>query len=157
MPVGGPGGIQTASGAPTAAMFGGDPQLAAIYSGMLDARDVKGALGLATDYATREPKEPKAPEVEGGMFWDGDSFERVPGWLEQQLQLKKAGAAVTNVTTNVGGDNKADAKLREELSKKEGERWSALQESGTVAAGLQQDMEALDQLINVVPSGPVEG
>jgi hypothetical protein len=68
-PVGGPGGIQTASGAPTAAMFGGDPQLAAIYSGMLDARDVKGALGLATDYATREPAAADAPTVKD--FYEG--------------------------------------------------------------------------------------
>jgi hypothetical protein len=59
-PVGGPGGIQTASGTPTAAMFGGDPQLAAIYNGMLDARDVQGALGLATDFATREPEGPQS-------------------------------------------------------------------------------------------------
>jgi hypothetical protein len=58
--VGGPGGIQTASGTPTAAMFGGDPQIAAIYSGMLDAGDVKGALGLATDFATREPEGPQS-------------------------------------------------------------------------------------------------
>jgi hypothetical protein len=76
--VGGPGGIQTASGTPTAAMFGGDSQIAAIYNGLLDAGDTKGALGLATDYATQKPDEFN-PDLT--TFYEGD--QQYQGYLDQ--------------------------------------------------------------------------
>jgi hypothetical protein len=84
--VGGPGGIQTASGTPTAAMFGGDPQIAAIYNGLLDAGDTKGALGLATDFATREPAAADAPTVkdfyEGGNVVQKQWDPTTGAWVE---------------------------------------------------------------------------
>jgi hypothetical protein len=105
------GGIQTASGTPMAAMFGGNQQLAAIYDGLLDAGDVKGALGLAAEYATQEPAAPEAPKTVGGMFWDGDSFEAIPGYTDQQAAIASAGRAeapapATNLITLVAPDGK---------------------------------------------------
>jgi hypothetical protein len=67
------GGIQTASGAPQAAMFGDNPQVAAIFQGMLDAGDVKGALGLATEYATQKPDKYEATSPLGKLKADLDA------------------------------------------------------------------------------------
>jgi hypothetical protein len=98
-PVGGygaaTGGIQTASGTPQAAMFGDNPQVAAIFQGMLDAGDVKGALGLAAEYATQTPEAADAPTVkdfyEGGNVvqkqWDGKEWVTIgegPRWQPEQ-------------------------------------------------------------------------
>jgi hypothetical protein len=87
-PVGGygaaTGGIQTASGSPMAAIFQDNPQLAAIYNGMLDAGDVKGALGLATEFATPEQFKPNVEE----FFENG---QRVKGYLDQNGNLVKVG------------------------------------------------------------------
>jgi hypothetical protein len=160
-PVGGygaaTGGIQTASGTPQAAMFGDNPQVAAIFQGMLDAGDVKGALGLAAEYATQEPEAEKLTDDQREyQFAQSQGYEG--SLLDFIMGQKKAGAPSTTVNNSISsGESPADAAQRKKLSEAEGERWSALQESGTVAAGLQQDFEALDQLINVVPSGPVEG
>jgi hypothetical protein len=86
IPAGGPGGIQTASGTPTAAMFGGDQQQAAIYNGLLDAGDVKGALGLATDFATQQPAAADAPTVkdfyEGGNVVQKQWDPTTGAWVE---------------------------------------------------------------------------
>ena len=61
------------------------------------------------------------------------------------------------VTVNVGGDNSADAKLRETLSKDEGARLSKLLAAGTTAAGTRQDFEVLDELMTMAPQGPITG
>jgi hypothetical protein len=96
-------------GAPQPSMFGGNPQAAMIYGGMLDAGNVEGALKFAADFA--KPDEPGAPKTAGGMFWDGDSFEPIPGYTEQQAAIAAAGrtaapAPATNLITLVAPDGK---------------------------------------------------
>jgi hypothetical protein len=48
-------------GAPRASMFGGNPQAAMIYGGMLDAGDVEGALKFAADFAKPEEQDAASP------------------------------------------------------------------------------------------------
>lgn len=102
----------------------------------------------------------KAPEPEkapfpGAIKDDTGNWVYDPDYLSGQEQLRKAGRATT--TVNVGGESGADAAQRKKLSEKEGERWSSLQESGTVAAGLAQDFQVLDELLTVAPQGPIQG
>jgi hypothetical protein len=105
------GGIQTASGpAPLAAMFQSDPQLATVFNTMLDARDVKGAIGLLSEIATQEPDKPKAgseigqimADVEAGFITPEQAQERIakmnyiapqqgPGLTERQRNALAAG------------------------------------------------------------------
>jgi hypothetical protein len=57
-----------------------------------------------------EPAAPEAPKTVGGMFWDGDSYEAIPGYTEQQEAIAAAGRAppqpqqplATNLITLVG-------------------------------------------------------
>lgn len=60
-------------------------------------------------------------------------------------------------TVNIGGDNNADAKLREELSKDEGARLSKLQSAANTAASSLQDFQVVDELLTMAPQGPITG
>lgn len=60
-------------------------------------------------------------------------------------------------TVNIGGDNDADSKMRQELSKDEGARLSKLQTAANVSAGSLQDFQVLDELMNIAPQGPLTG
>lgn len=79
------------------------------------------------------------------------------GWMEYQQALKKAGASST--TIQMPGDVGGDAKMREELFKEEGKRWSGLLAQGDKAASITQDMQVLDALIQDPgsPQGPMQG
>jgi hypothetical protein len=108
------GGIQTASGAPMAAMFGGNQQLAAIYDGLLDAGNVDKALAMAADYATQKPEGPETTD-------DLTEYERAVtqgfkgSFLDYQLALRKAGASsnTSNINMKSYGDIPAGHRLVE--------------------------------------------
>jgi hypothetical protein len=158
------GGIQTASaaGQPNAAqgqpaMFQNwTPEQRALVTQYAQSNPDQ-ALGFLTEQAFAQPPAEKLTDDQREyQFAQSQGYKG--GFLDFILDQKKAGAPSTTVNNSISsGESPADAAQRKKLSEKEGERWSALQESGTVAAGLQQDFEALDQLIGVVPSGPIEG
>lgn len=81
------------------------------------------------------------------------------GTIQQyQIDLKKAGASNTTVT--VGGEAGVPAdeeELRKKLGGKEGEAWSGYLDAGAVSAGTAQDMQLMDQLIDLAPTGPLQG
>jgi hypothetical protein len=74
------GGIQAASGAPTAAMFGGDPQKAAIFDMMVES-DPQRALQFIAEQQFAEPEEFK-PDLT--TFYEGD--QQYQGYLDQNEQ-----------------------------------------------------------------------
>jgi len=63
----------------------------------------------------------------------------------------------SNTTVNIGGDNDADAKMREELNKKRGADLAKYQAAANTSAGSLQDFQVLDELITMAPQGPVTG
>lgn len=76
---------------------------------------------------------------------------------QYQADLKKAGAANTTVT--VGGDAAppSDEPLRKKLMEGEGTTWGEYLKAGSTASGMRQDMELLNQVIELAPSGPITG
>jgi hypothetical protein len=80
------GGIQTASASPAAAMFS-DPQQAALFQDYAQI-DPKAAFQMLVEKGFAEPE---APKTVGGMQWDGDSFEPIPGYTEQAEAIAIAG------------------------------------------------------------------
>lgn len=76
---------------------------------------------------------------------------------EEAQKMRLAEAGRNQQTINVGGESDADAALREKLSEAEGKRLSELQGAGVVSSGVLQDLEALDDLIEVAPQGPLTG
>lgn len=77
-----------------------------------------------------------------------------PEAFDQEMQLRRAGKAETNVT--VGGEP-ADGALRKKLDEKTGELWSSYQQTGATSAATAQDMQIIDQLIQLAPQGPLTG
>lgn len=81
-----------------------------------------------------------------------------PGANESDfLKVYKAPSAVIKNTNTLDKGEPGDEELRTKLQGKEGERWDTYQQQGTVAAGMQQDMEILGELINVAPQGVLAG
>jgi len=103
---------------------------------------------------------PKAETPTGLMReYDMAVSQGYKGTIQQyQIDLKKAGASNTTVT--VGGEAGVPAdeeELRKKLGGKEGEAWSGYLDAGAVSAGTAQDMQLMDQLIDLAPTGPLQG
>lgn len=127
--------------------FGNDPAAAQEMYQKLAIENMKGADKGPAD--VQEYNFYRQQELAAG---------RQPlGWMEYQQALKKAGASST--TIQMPGDIGGDAKMREELAKEEGKRWSGLLTQGDKAASITQDMQVLDALIQDPgsPQGPVQG
>lgn len=111
-----------------------------------------GALKVVQD-APKEASQPSS--VQEYQFAQSQGYE---GSFQQfQADLKKAGASNTTVT--VGGDAAppSDEPLRKKLMEGEGTTWNNYLTAGTTASGMKQDMQLLDQVIELAPTGPVTG
>lgn len=128
-------------------------QMALIRFGM--ETDPIGTLEFVRQQAFEKPKDNSTDDQREYELAKSQGFEGT--FLDFVLAQKKAGASTTTVNNNIGGENSADAKMREELSKEEGKRWSELQNSGLVSSSLAQDFQALDELMTVAPQGPITG
>lgn len=62
----------------------------------------------------------------------------------------------TQVNVMPNGDP-PDAKLRNQISTKEGDLWTTYKSNADTAGGLRQDLEALDALGKIAPNGPLTG
>jgi soluble lytic murein transglycosylase-like protein len=91
-------------------------------------------MGLPTDGAYQQGKDGRIARIGGG---DTNVEVTLPGQPE-----------------GLPADEEA---LRSKLGGKEGEAWAAYLDQGTISSGTMSDMQMLDQLIEMVPSGPVEG
>jgi len=70
---------------------------------------------------------------------------------------KLSGVGGAQTTVNVGASEGPDGKMRDTLAKQEGEQFGTHLKAGTTAAGSIQDLDMLDQLIKVAPTGPLTG
>jgi hypothetical protein len=71
------------------------------------------------------------------------------------IKFGPAGTRV-NVDASQRGEG-PDGKMRDTLAKQEGEQFGAHLKAGTTSAGSIQDLDMLDQLIKVAPTGPLTG
>lgn len=121
---------------------GYDPKTIAFFKANPQA--MAEALKPKTSDLTSSMKEYQLAQQQG---YDGSFFDYKNGL---------AGAGATNI--NIGdGAAPNDAELRKKLNQKEGEAWSGYIEAGNQAAGMQQDMQILQELVKMAPQGPIEG
>lgn len=78
-------------------------------------------------------------------------------FLDYQTQKAQAGRASTTVNVAAPGTPPADTELRDRLMKTEGEQWAGYLSTGAQAAGVQGDMDLLQDLAQVAPQGPLTG
>ena len=97
---------------------------------------------------------PKAPDLPTSVQ-EFQYAQQNPAYAEWDTNRKRA--AATNVTTNVAGESGADGKLRGKLSEAEGERWSVIQKTGSIAASRAQDFGVMSELLKIAPQGPITG
>lgn len=105
-------------------------------------------------------RDPQAKPVDPTSGMQEYEMARQQGYQGTFMDYKAAISANsgTNVTVNNGGTGEPnDSALRKKLMEGEGQLWSDYLNTGTVSAGTQQDMSILDELIPMVPSGPIQG
>lgn len=102
------------------------------------------AGGAKPGYRTLSADEVKTLGLPPGVYQAGP---------DDKIGAVGDGKGITIQTGDVGGDGD----LRKKLSEGEGKRWSDLQAAGVTAAGLNQDLGVLDELIKIAPQGPVIG
>lgn len=116
-------------------------------------------INLSPEERAKLEAPPEAPKA--GTFEDYVTKTYGPSATGQQIMQAhkdwEGAKKVPSTTVNVGGESGTDTKLREKLSEEEGKRWSELQQASVVAGSLVQDMEALDELLLMAPSGPITG
>lgn len=114
--------------------------------------DPASAYKAAVDVMTRQPKDDRTALMQNVEY----IMQRNPG-MDFQTALQAARSGGT--TVNVNGDQPPapDSVLREELQKDQATSLTAIADAGTKAASVRGDIEALRELAQVAPSGPLEG
>lgn len=77
-----------------------------------------------------------------------NNFER------QKIGIAAMRASRPDTVVNIGAQ---EDELSKELSKQTGKQWASYLDAGARSGGLQQDFEALEQLLLMAPQGPVVG
>ena len=99
--------------------------------------------------------QPMTPEARAQ--WGIPQSDTRPYVMKDGVPTLIGGNGVT-VNNNMGGSVPADEEeLRKKLGGKEGESWAAYLDAGAVSAGTAQDMQLMDQLIDLAPTGPLQG
>ncbi|MFG6573216.1 glycoside hydrolase family 73 protein [Sulfitobacter sp. 1A13353] len=114
--------------------------------------DPASAYKAAVDVMTRQPKDDRTALMQNVEY----IMQRNRGMsFDEALQMARSGGT----TVNVNGDQPPapDSVLREELQKDQATSLTAIADAGTKAASVRGDIEALRELAQVAPSGPLEG
>lgn len=132
-----------------------NPQIAA------DRKILKGADGFNyfQDNGDRvlpgvqvpEAEEKQPNSVREFQFAQQNGFD---GTYQEFLASKRAS---TSVTVNNQDAPANDSALRKELGKNEGQLYSTFLAAGQTAVALNQDLGAIDELIQFAPQGPIQG
>lgn len=123
---------------------------AAVEAGALDG---KSAAGLALG-----PREPgytamtgkQLNEQFGTMLPEGELYN-----VSGKGQITKVGGA--GVSVNVGGEVGGEGKLRTKLMEKRGEDFASYARAGATSAAALNDLNILQQLAPLAPTGPLQG
>lgn len=131
---------------------GGQATLQAVAAAMNDpyiARDPgkMAILNAMLGQALTPPVQPKPTALQQNVEWL--MAQGVP--MQEAMQMARGG---TQVTVNSGPDT---TELDKTLSKREGDLWGTYLSAGNNAAGMQADMDALMQLAQIAPQGPLVG
>jgi hypothetical protein len=116
----------------------------AVESGSLGARD---AAGLALS----KPKDERTAAMQ-----NYSEYQRI--LAEQGEEAAEQFRAMSGGQTfNLGDEAGPESKLREKLMTKQGENFAAYLDAGAKAAASMQDLNVLQELTPLAPSGPVVG
>jgi hypothetical protein len=98
------------------------------------------------------PEKP-TPDMQNFQFDKANGYE---GSFHQWLEDKRRKDPLVQVNTGDTPDA-GEKKQREAAGAKEGERWDAMEASGSVAGTQKQQLLVLDDLIKIAPQGPITG
>jgi len=136
-----------------------------IYQGEEDPADrkiLKGADGFNyfQDNGDRVLPGVQVPEAEKKQPNSVREFQFAQqngfgGTYQEFLASKRASTSVT--VNNQEGAPANDSALRKALGQKEGQLYSTFLAAGQTAVALNQDLGAIDELIQLAPQGPIQG
>ena len=123
---------------------GRDDLADAVESGSLGARDAAGILFT-------KPKDDRT-----ALMKNYAEYQRI--FAEQGQEAADQFRAMSGGQTfNLGDQVGAESKLREKLMGKQGEYFASYLDAGAQSAAIMQDLDVLQELAPVAPSGPVVG
>lgn len=136
-----------------------------------DGRMIEGAAKPLSESEVKGAERKRL--AQSGLLTDRDLIDAILGDQTPVEAIGPSGAAVymtpgaavrsgaapapRTPLVNVQTGEAPDGKLRGKLDEAEGKRWSDLQAAATTASGLQQDLGALSELVDQVPSGAIVG
>lgn len=154
-----------------------DPNLQAVIQGHRQRRDDTATKNKTVEYLRKAGYEDYAKAVEGGSIGAKEMMSALINksletpkdtntadmkaynlaaqqgftgtFMDYQLALKKAGAA--------SNFEPPEAALQKKMMEKTGEAFSAILDSGRAASSQLQDLNILQELATLAPSGPVTG
>lgn len=130
-------------------------------------RIMPGAQAAESRLSALGPRNPYATRLAGMLAADRMAAEQEAAARQQQFQQQlyrdsinndarmraaAAGRSNINVTTGVPNDP-----LLETLGKEEGKAWGGYLAAGNDAVSKMQDLDALGELVETIPSGPLTG
>jgi hypothetical protein len=116
----------------------------AVEGGSMSAKEMMSAL---VTKSLETPKDTNTADMKAYNLAKEQGFTGT--FMDYQLELKKAGAA--------SNFEPPEAALQKKMMEKTGEAFSAILDSGRAASSQLQDLNILQELATLAPSGPVTG
>ena len=153
-----------------------DPNLQAVIQGHRQRRDDTATRNKTVEYLRNAGYEDYAKAVEGGSIGAKEmmsalisksmetpkdtrtaQIQNYEYWLSQGKTPQEAEALVKSGGVNISSVEPPEAALQKKMMEKTGEAFSAMLDSGRAASNQLQDLNVLQELAPLSPSGPVTG
>ena len=156
-----------------------DPNLAGMVSQGMQRRDDTATRNKTVEYLRNAGYEDYAKAVEGGSIGAKEmmsalinksletpkeykdtrtaQIQNYEYWLSQGKTPQEAEALVRSGGVNISSVEPPEAALQKKMMEKTGEAYSAILDSGRAASSQLQDLNVLQELSFLSPSGPVTG
>lgn len=152
-----------------------DPNFAAMMEGRRQERAQRNSRNKTVEYLRANGMSQYADMVEAGQLPASQvlgaimqksmatpkqtaQIQNYEYWKSQGLSDEDARALVQSGNSiNMPGPESADAVLRKEMMKKQGESFNAMMDAGSAAANAAADLQTLQELAPLAPTGPLAG
>jgi len=115
----------------------------AVEGGSIGAKEMMSAL---VTKSLETPKDTRTAQIQNYEYW-----------LSQGKTPQEAEALVRSGGVNISSVEPPEAALQKKMMEKTGEAYSAILDSGRAASSQLQDLNILQELATLAPSGPVTG
>ena len=152
-----------------------DPNLASMMADVRNQRTEKNARNKTVEYLRAngmsqyadmiEAGQLPASQVLGAIMQKSMATPKVPAqqdnydfWIRQGLSPEDARAMVKSGSSiNMPGPESADDVLRKKMMEKQGESFNKMMDAGSAAANAAADLQTLQELAQLAPTGPLAG